>query len=47
MTGFPQWWTASLGIAVRQSSSFFKNPALVLPSLLFPMLFFAAFAGGL
>ena len=47
MTGFPQWWTAALGIAVRQSSSFFKNPALVLPSLLFPMLFFAAFAGGL
>lgn len=47
MNGFQHWWTAAQGIAVRQSSAFFKNPALVLPSLLFPMLFFAAFAGGL
>ncbi len=47
MTGFAPWLTAVRGIAYRQSSSFFKNPALVLPSLLFPMLFFAAFAGGL
>ena len=47
MSGLSHWLTAVQGIAVRQSSSFFKNPALVLPSLLFPMLFFAAFAGGL
>lgn len=47
MTGFPIWWGGVAGIAIRQTRSFFTNPALVLPSLLFPMLFFAAFAGGL
>ena len=47
MTGFGVWWGGVRGIAVRQSRAFFLNPAFLLPSLLFPMLFFAAFAGGL
>ena len=47
MTGFPAWWSGVSGIAARQSRAFFTNPALIIPGLLFPMLFFAAFAGGL
>ena len=47
MTGFSTWWSGVSGIAARQSRAFFTNPALIIPGLLFPMLFFAAFAGGL
>jgi ABC-2 type transport system permease protein len=47
MTGFAVWWGGVSGIAARQSRAFFTNPALIIPGLLFPMLFFAAFAGGL
>ncbi len=47
MTGFPAWWGGVSGIAARQTRAFFTNPALIIPGLLFPMLFFAAFAGGL
>jgi ABC-2 type transport system permease protein len=47
MTGFPIWWAGVSGIAARQTRAFLTNPALIIPGLLFPMLFFAAFAGGL
>ena len=47
MTGFPAWRGGVSGIAARQTRAFFTNPALIIPGLLFPMLFFAAFAGGL
>lgn len=47
MTGLGGWWSAVAGIVVRQTVTLLKSPALLLPSLLFPMLFFAAFAGGL
>jgi ABC-2 type transport system permease protein len=33
------WW--------RNAHTFFKNPAFLVPGLLFPMFFFTAFAGGL
>jgi ABC-2 type transport system permease protein len=35
------------GVAWRQLHTFFKNPAFLLPSLMFPLFFFTAFAGGL
>ena len=35
------------GVAWRQVHTFFTNPSLLLPSLLFPLFFFAAFVGGL
>ena len=40
---------ASVALAVgwRNAHNYFTNPALILPGLLFPMFFFAAFAGGL
>jgi ABC-2 type transport system permease protein len=47
MTGIAIWWGGVSGIAARQTRAFFTNPALIIPGLLFPMLFFAAFAGGL
>jgi ABC-2 type transport system permease protein len=47
MTGFSMWRSGVVGIASRQSRSYFTNPALILPGLLFPLLFFAANAGGL
>ena len=34
-------------VAWRNIHSFFTNPALVIPGLLFPLFFFTAFAGGL
>lgn len=34
-------------VAWRGLHNYFTNPALVLPSLLFPLIFFAGFAGGL
>jgi ABC-2 type transport system permease protein len=34
-------------VAWRNIHNFFKNPALFVPSLLFPLFFFTAFAGGL
>jgi ABC-2 type transport system permease protein len=37
----------ALAVAWRSTHNFFTNPALVLPSLLFPLFFFTAFAGGL
>ena len=46
-TGRDVWWRGTRGIAGRQTRAYFTNPMLLIPSLLFPMLFFAAFAGGL
>ena len=37
----------ALAVAWRSSHNFFTNPALILPSLMFPLFFFTAFAGGL
>src|SRR4029453_15008189 len=34
-------------VAWRMLHNFFTNPSLILPSLLFPLFFFTAFAGGL
>jgi ABC-2 type transport system permease protein len=34
-------------VAWRNIHNFFTNPAIIIPSLLFPMFFFTAFAGGL
>ena len=39
--------SAALGVAWRNLKIFFSNPALIVPSLLFPLFFFTAFAGGL
>ena len=36
-----------LGVAWRNLHNMFTNPALILPSLVFPLFFFIAFAGGL
>ena len=36
-----------LGIAWRNLRSFFGNPTLFLPAMIFPLFFFTAFAGGL
>ena len=35
------------GVAWRQVHTFFTNPSFLIPSLLFPLFFFAAFVGGL
>ena len=35
------------GVAWRTLHNVFTNPALLIPSLLFPLFFFTAFAGGL
>jgi ABC-2 type transport system permease protein len=47
MSGVRRWLSPVIGIATRQTVTLLKSPALLIPSLLFPMLFFAAFAGGL
>jgi ABC-2 type transport system permease protein len=39
--------SVAMGVAWRNLNNFFKNPALVVPALLFPLFFFTAFAGGL
>jgi ABC-2 type transport system permease protein len=39
--------SAALGVASRNLKNFFGNPALIVPSLLFPLFLFTAFAGGL
>jgi ABC-2 type transport system permease protein len=39
--------SAALGIAWRNLHNYFSNPALLIPSILFPLFFFTAFAGGL
>jgi ABC-2 type transport system permease protein len=39
--------SVSLAVAWRTLHNAFHNPAILLPSILFPLFFFAAFAGGL
>jgi ABC-2 type transport system permease protein len=39
--------SVALGVAWRNLHNAFTNPAILLPSLLFPLFFFTAFAGGL
>ena len=39
--------SVALSVAWRSIHNVFHNPALLLPSLIFPLFFFAAFAGGL
>ena len=40
-------WKVALALAYRQMTVLFKNPALFLPPMLFPLMSFLAFAGGL
>ncbi len=40
-------WPVASGVAWRTLKSVFTNPALFFPSLIFPLFFFTAFAGGL
>jgi len=40
-------WLTAYGVARRQLRRILKNPPLLLPAVLFPLLLFAAFAGGL
>jgi ABC-2 type transport system permease protein len=39
--------TVALAVAWRSIHNFVSNPALLIPSLIFPLFFFSAFAGGL
>ena len=39
--------SVTLAVAARSIHNVFTNPALILPSLIFPLFFFTAFAGGL
>jgi ABC-2 type transport system permease protein len=39
--------SVALGVGWRGLHSFFHNPTLVIPSVMFPLFFFTAFAGGL
>jgi ABC-2 type transport system permease protein len=41
------FWPVARAVAWRNIHSFFTNPAIAIPALLFPMFFFTAFAGGL
>jgi ABC-2 type transport system permease protein len=44
---FPRFRSAALGIAWRNLHNYFTNPAFLVPSIMFPLFFFTAFAGGL
>jgi ABC-2 type transport system permease protein len=39
--------SVALAVAWRSAHNYFTNPAMVIPGLMFPLLFFTAFAGGL
>jgi ABC-2 type transport system permease protein len=41
------FWSVARAVGWRSAHNFFTNPAMVVPSVLFPMFFFTAFAGGL
>jgi ABC-2 type transport system permease protein len=43
----PRYRSVVLGVAWRNLHTFFTNPALIVPALMFPLFFFVAFAGGL
>lgn len=47
MSGGASVWQIARAVAWRSTHNYFTNPALLLPSLVFPLFFFAAFAGGL
>jgi ABC-2 type transport system permease protein len=42
-----RFWDVALGVAHRSLKKIATNPQLLLPSLIFPLFFFVAFAGGL
>jgi ABC-2 type transport system permease protein len=41
------FWSVALAVAWRVLHNVFTTPSLILPSLIFPLFFFTAFAGGL
>ena len=43
----PRFRSVALAVAARSVHNVFTNPALILPSVIFPLFFFVAFAGGL
>ena len=47
MTGLRSTWSVALALAYRQITVLLKNPSLFVPPMLFPLLNFTAFAGGL
>ncbi len=42
-----RFWPVARAVAWRQIHNFTHNPAFLLPSIIFPLFFFTAFAGGL
>jgi ABC-2 type transport system permease protein len=40
-------WTVALGVAWRTVHNVLRTPSLLLPTIMFPLFFFVAFAGGL
>jgi ABC-2 type transport system permease protein len=42
-----RFWPVAFAIARRTITMFVKNPVFLVPSIIFPLFFFAAFAGGL
>jgi ABC-2 type transport system permease protein len=47
VSGRRAYASAALGVTWRSLHNFFTNPALLFPSLIFPLFFLAAFGGGL
>lgn len=47
MSALAEYRSSALGIAWRSLHNAFTKPAILLPSLIFPLFFLAAFAGGL
>ena len=47
MSSFARTRSVALAVAWRSVHNAFSNPAILVPSLLFPLFFFVAFAGGL
>jgi ABC-2 type transport system permease protein len=45
--GRPSFRSVALAVAWRNLHNYFTNPAILVPSMLFPLFFFTAFAGGL
>ena len=42
-----RFWDVASGVGYRSTKKIATNPQLLLPSLIFPLFFFVAFAGGL
>ena len=47
MSGPSRYWSVARGVAWRNVHNYVHNPALLVPSLVFPTFFYTAFAGGL